>query len=279
MAEHAMAAAHARTRSRPSEPGRHRRFRRGVRGSASVELAIGVFVLISIAMLAFDLYSLVKADAAGARLAVTMANYASFETAPDGDELEALGSYLREHDLGIPAALVYVISTVHQPPGGDPAVVLWDDDSIRLGDDEATASLAEECRRRAGEAWRDKLVDEGPQRFALNADEVIWVVEVCARLLRQGTFTSRFIAGDIYHLHAAPARDMTRTPERPTRVSGRKRRRDHRPPERRPEARRGGRRHGGPPMHRNRERGKTLPADATAPARLAGNPSTIHRSN
>ena len=274
-----MASEHPRTPSRSSVPGRHRRFRRGVRGSASVELAIGVFVLIPIAMLAFDLYSLVKADSASARLAVAMANYASFETAPDGDELEALGSYLREHDLGIPAALVYVISIVHQPPGDDPSVVLWDDDSIRLGDATVTESLAQECRRRAGDAWRDKLVGDGPQRFALSAGEVIWVVEVCARLLRQGMFTSRFVAGDIYHLHAAPARDMTRTPQRPARMGGRRRRRDHRPPGWRPEARRGGRRHGRPPMYRNRERGKTLPANATAPARLAGILSTIHRSN
>lgn len=274
-----MAAAHSRTPSRPSVSGRYRRFGRCARGSASVELAIGVFVLIPIAMLAFDLYSLVKAHAASARMAVTMANYVSFETAPDGDEFEALGTYLREHDLGIPAALVFVISTVHQPPGDAPAVVLWDDDSIRLGEAATTASLAEECRRRAGESWRDKLVDEGPQRFALNADEVIWVVEVCARLLREGMFTSRFIAGDIYHLHTAPARDMTRTPERPTRVGGRRRRRNRRPPRWRPEARRGRPRHCRPPGHRNRDHGKTLPAGASAPARLAGNPFTIHRSN
>ena len=274
-----MAAVHPRTRSRPSVPGRCRRFRRGDRGSASVELAIGVFVLIPIAMLAFDLYALVKADAASARMAVAMANYASFETAPDGDELEALGGYLREHDLGIPATLVYVISAVHQPPGDVPSVVLWDDDTIRLGDAAATASLAQECNGRAGDGWRDRLIGDGPERFALNADEVVWVVAVCARLLRQGMFTSRFITGDIYHLHAAPARDMTRTPERPTRAGGRRRRRDRLPPARRREARRGGQRHGRPPSHRNRERGKALPAGVTAPARLAGNPSTIHRSN
>ena len=220
-------AAHPRFPGRPGAPARLCRFGRGVRGSASLELTIGAFVLISIALLAFDFYVLVKADAAGARMAVTMADYLSFETAPDGDEVAALGRYLHERELGVPAVLVYVISAVRQPPGG-PSAVLWDDDSVRFGDDEATASLLEDCRRRAAERWRDRLVGDGPERFALDDNEVILVVEVCARPLREGMFTARFVAGDIYHLHAAPARDMTRAPDRPTRVGARRRRR--RPP-------------------------------------------------
>lgn len=224
-----MAAAHPRSPSRPGALARLARFCRGVRGSAAVELAIGGFVLISIAMLTFDFYALVRADAAGARMAVTMADYLSFETAPDGDEIEDLGRYLHERELGMPAVLVFVISAVRQPPGDVPSAVLWDDDSVRLGDDEATASLVQDCRRRAADRWRDRLVGEGPERFALDANEVIFVVEVCARPLREGMFTASFVAGDIYHLYAAPARDMTRAPERPTRV-GTRRRRNRRPP-------------------------------------------------
>lgn len=165
-------AAHPRSPARPGASARLCRFGRGVRGSASLELAIGSFVLISIAMLAFDFYALVKADAAGARMAVTMADYLSFETAPDGDEIADLGRYLRERELGVPAVLVYVISAVRQPPGDAPSTVLWEDDSIRFGDDEATASLVETCRRRAADSWRDKLIGEGPYRFALDANEV-----------------------------------------------------------------------------------------------------------
>ena len=159
-----------------------------------------------------------------------MADYLSFETAPDGDEIENLGRYLQERELGMPAVLVFVISAVRQPPGDDvPSAVLWDDDSIRLGDDEATASLVQDCRSRAADRWRDRLVGDGPERFELDANEVIFVVEVCARPLREGMLTASFVAGDIYHLHAAPARDMTRAPERPTRV-GTRRRRNRRPP-------------------------------------------------
>lgn len=270
-----MTAAHPQSPSRPGALARLSRFRRGARGSASIELAIGGFVLITIAMLAFDFYALVRADAAGARMAVTMADYLSFETAPDGDELEALGRYLHEDELGVPAVLVYVISAVRQPPGEDvPSAVLWDDDSIRFGEDEATASLLADCRLHAAERWRDRLIGDGPERFALDANEVIFVVEVCARPLREGMLTASFVSGDIYHLHAAPTRDMTRAPARPTRVGTRRRRRDRRPPWRRPETRPGGRRHG-PSVRTAAGSGKTLPAGTTVPARLAGNLSTI----
>ena len=271
-----MAAAHPRSPAPRAVLARLSRFGRGVCGSASLELAIGCFVLISIAMLAFDFYALVKADAAGARMAVTMADYLSFETAPDGDEIADLGRYLHERELGVPAVLVYVISAVRQPPGDAPSTVLWEDDSIRFGDDEATASLVEDCRRRSADSWRDKLIGDGPYRFGLDANEVIFVVEVCARPLREGMLTASFVSGDIYHLHAAPARDPTRAPERPTGVGALRRRRIRRPPGR-PEAQRGGRRRGPPPAPRPGA-ARTLPADTTAPARLAGNPSTIHRS-
>ena len=196
-------------------PGPVRRFGRCVRGSASVELAIGGFVLIAAAMLVFDLYSLMKADTASARMAVTMADYVSFETAPSGDDIADLGRYLHAHDLGIPAALVYVISSVRKPPGDADAVVLWRDDSIRLGDADVTASLVQTCTERAEDGWRNKLVEDGPERFALNANDVIFIVEVCARLLREGMLTSRFITGDLYHLHATPARDTTAIPAAP----------------------------------------------------------------
>ena len=243
-----------RSARRPGALARLGRFARSVRGSASVELAIGAFVLISIAMLAFDFYALVKADAAGARIAVTMADYVAFETAPDGDEIADLGRYLHERELGVPAVLVYVISAVRQPPGDVPSAVLWEDDSIRFGDDEATASLVQDCRRRAADRWRDRLVGDGPERFALDANEVVFVVEICARPLREGMLTARFVAGDIYHLHAAPARDTTRAPARPTRVGTRRRRRDRRPPGGQRNDRAGAARR--PSIHHPRERVK-----------------------
>ena len=106
-------------------------------------------MLISTSVLCFDLYSRIKADTAIARMAVTMADYVSRDADPDGEEMKALGGYLYDHELGVPANLVYVVTALHQPPG-DPrpdVVVLWSDNTIRFGDPTVTDELR--CRVRS----------------------------------------------------------------------------------------------------------------------------------
>ena len=188
------------------------RFARDPRGSASIELAIGSVVLISAAALCFDLYSLVKADTAVARMAVTMADYVSRDADPDGNEMKALGVYLYDHELGVPANLVYVVTALHQPPG-DPrpdVVVLWSDDTIRIGDSAVTEALAAECAHYVAEGGAANLGD-----FPMADDEVLVIAEVCAHLTREGFLTGEFIAGGIYGLHALPARDPDQQPAAP----------------------------------------------------------------
>lgn len=187
------------------------------RGSAGIELGIGAVVVLTVAALAFDLYSRVGADTATARIAATMADYVSRETAPDGDEIAALGRYLHGHELKAPAALVYVISAVRQPPGNSAAETLWDDDTVRIGDTEVTAELVDDCRERGKAAWRDAVLGDrsDPEALALSANDVVIVVEVCARLVAQGTLTSRFVSGNIYRLHALSARNPETPPARP----------------------------------------------------------------
>ena len=188
-------------------------FARDPRGVASMELAIGSVVLVSTSVLCFDLYSRIKADTAVARMAVTMADYVSRDADPDGSEMKALGGYLYDHELGVPANLVYVVTALHQPPG-DPrpdVAVLWSDDTVRIGDPTATQELAAECAH---------FVDEGraadlPDGFTMAEDEVLIIAEVCARLTREGFLTGEFIAGGIYRLHALPARDPDRQPAAP----------------------------------------------------------------
>ena len=202
------------------------RMARDERGSAGIELGIGAVVVLTIAALAFDLYSRVGADTASARIAATMADYVSRETAPNGDELAALGRFLHERELKAPAALVYVISAVHQPPGDDAAATLWDDDTVRLGDEDVTAELVQDCRDRGQTAWRDAVLgeqdnpdgaaeQEAADDITLSANDVVIVVEVCAQLLRQGSLTSRFVSGTIYRLHALSARDPETLPVAP----------------------------------------------------------------
>ena len=190
-------------------------FVRDSRGAATIELGLGAVALISISTLCFDLYSRVKADTAAARMAVTMADYVSRDTAPNGDEMAALGRYLHSHELGVPADVVYVVTALRQPPGDPlPAItVLWSDasTSLRVGDSTATTSIAAECPQFGAEGGAADL----PSGFAMSPGEVIIIAEVCARLTREGSLTGRFVAGDIYRLHALPAREPDTIPAKP----------------------------------------------------------------
>ena len=146
-----------------------------------------------------------------------MADYVSIETAPDGDQMAALGQYLYEKEFEAPAELVFLISAVQQPPGDDAAAVaLWENDKIRIGEAEKTAALAQECKLRGQQGWRLSLLGQGDDRsIVLAPNDVVVVVEVCAKLLRQGMLTSRFVTGNIYRLHALPARDPEQPPAQP----------------------------------------------------------------
>ena len=198
---------------------RLRAFARDTRGAAAIELALGAVVLVALSALCFDLYSRVSADTAGVRMAVTMADYLSRDATPDGDELAALGAFLHEHELGVPADLVYVLTAFRQPSGDPrPAIeVLWTDKSIRIGDTDTTATLAGNCTRYVDDEGTGTL----PTGFSsgMAAGEVLVVAEVCARLRREGSLTGRFVTGDIYRVHAVPARDPDEPPSAPAYAS------------------------------------------------------------
>lgn len=184
-------------------------FARDVRGGAAVELALGAAVLVFTTVLCVDLYSRIKADTAVARMAITMADYVSRDADPDGDEMKALGDYLRKHELAVPANLVYVVSAFHQPPG-DPVVVLWSH-YFPFGDTTVTDELDDDCAHYALPGNVANL----PADFTMADDEVLIVAEVCARLTGRGFISDTIIAGDIYRLHALPARDPDRQPAEP----------------------------------------------------------------
>ena len=193
-----------------------RGYLRDARAAAAIELALGAVVLIGISALCFDLYSRIKADTAAARVAVTMADYVSRDVAPDGGALTALGRFLHAHELRVPANLVFVITAFRRPDGDGAALErLWVDDTIRIGDATATGTLAEDCVRLTLNAEGDPAL---PADFTMAASEVVIVVEVCARLTREGSITGRFVAGDIYRVHALPFRDPDEVPAAPTRA-------------------------------------------------------------
>ena len=196
---------------------RVRAFGRDGRGGASVELALGALVFVTVAALCFDLYTWIRADTASARLAVAMADYVSRDAEPNGDDATDLGRFLHAHELGVPANVVYMLTAFRQPPAaahGDPlpAVdVLWVDDTIRIGDATVNEELAGDCTRYRDADGKPKL----PADFAMAAGEVFIIAEVCARLVREGSITGRFVAGDFYHHHALPARDPEQPPVAP----------------------------------------------------------------
>lgn len=190
-------------------------FARGSRGAAGIELGFGSVALLSIAMLCFDLYSLVGVNSASERSAVAMADYVSREPAPHGDQLTALGQFLHRSEFAAPVGVVYVISAVRRPPGDDPAEVLWVDDKIRFGADTTTDALATNCSSRGQSGWRASLLRD-PALSGMAEREVTIVAEVCARPVREGMLTG-LLLGDIYQLHVLPFRDTEQAPAQPER--------------------------------------------------------------
>ena len=190
-------------------------FARDTRGAAPIELAIGAVVLVALSALCFDIYTRVRADTAGLRMAVTMADYLSHEVAPGRNELAALGTFLHEHELGVPADIVYVLTALRQPSGDPPPAieVLWSDDRIRVGTTTVTDALSGACTRHVNDEGAGVLPDSFKSGMA--SGEVVIVAEVCVRLQREGSLTGRFVAGDIYSSHAVPARDPSTPPSRP----------------------------------------------------------------
>ena len=187
-----------------------RRFATDPRAAAGIELAIGAAALLAVAMVCFDLYSLVRLGTASARSAVTMADYISRERAPDGEQVAALGQFLYETEFKSPADLVFVISAARGPVDGAAPTVLWVDDTLRIGDQVTTEELATTVCAQDGERrW-------GTDLFGLIAEgEIVIVAEVCARPRREGSLSGRLVGGDFYRLHMLPAREREQGPARP----------------------------------------------------------------
>lgn len=187
-----------------------RRFATESRASAGIELAIGSVALLAVAMLCFDVYSLVRVGTASARSATVMADYVSRERESDGEQVAALAQFLYETEFQSPADLVYVISAVRGPRDGLPAEVLWTDDTLRIGDPDTTEHLSGVCDQLGEQRWRADLTG-----MQIASGEIVVVAEVCARPQREGSLSGRLIGGDFYRLHVLPARVRGQSPAPP----------------------------------------------------------------
>ena len=194
-----------------------RRLAREQRASVGIELAIAAFALTTIAGAAFDVISLARASTAGARAAATMADYVSRESEPDRDEMDELGAFLHEREFRNPSALVYVISAVHKRAGDNSYPKIWPGDNfvIRSGDSETTTDLLARCQTQG--TWHTALSGDDAV-ITLQDNDVVIVVEVCVKMLREGMLAQEF-SGILYRIHAMPARGSGGAPAVPTRSS------------------------------------------------------------
>ena len=196
---------------------RVRRFAGGTRGSAGIELAIGASVVLGIAATSFAVYSRIEAATSAPRIAIAMAEYVSQERAPDGDQLDALALFLRDHELGAGYALVVATTAVHKA-AGESAGVVWID-RIALGDDQDDQTVTEElkgtCRGKGAAGGKAALGDH----FAMADGETVFVVEVCARATAAASLPASW-AGDLYAQYLLPTRHPDVIPEQPARTPG-----------------------------------------------------------
>ena len=170
-----------------------------------LELAIGAVVLLSVAVACFAAYSRVEAHTAVPRIAIGLAEYVSREEAPDGAELDALATFLRDHELGTDHAMLALITALRREVGDTDPTVLWED-TIALGDAAATTGLAQTCTGVGGGENAPLGMDEGQNLF---------VVDVCAR---SGGTGLRAALGDLHYRYLLPGRNPDVIPDPPART-------------------------------------------------------------
>ena len=185
------------------------RFVRDTRAAGGLELAIGAVVVLGLAVTCFAVYSRIEATTSAPRIAIAMAEYVSREEAPDGDQLDALARFLRDHELGADHALLVVTTAVHKE-AGKAAGVRWID-RIALGDETVTEALKETCKGKSTEDGKAALGDH----FAMDDGETVFVVEVCARGGPVPSLPASWVA-DLYYHYLLPTRHPDVLPERPT---------------------------------------------------------------
>ena len=186
-------------------------FFRDTRSSATIELGIGTVLVLTIFMLSFDLYSLINSQTTAQRIAGTMADYVSRDEAPDLGHMRSLGQFLHDHELQAPGALVFVVSAFHRPTAADPILLLWSNDSIRIGEAATTQDVAANCPGQVDSEGSPDLATG----FTMDAEDTLIVVEACIRLSAQGSLTGTFTGGDIYGLYAVPSRTTGSVPGAP----------------------------------------------------------------
>lgn len=156
------------------------------RGSVSVELVIGVVVIVTTTVAGMDLYRVINARSVALRAATTMAEYVSLEPAPRAAFIDDLAAFSYRNEIAIPSDVAFVVSAISRPEAtalepDPPAVVNWDR-KIAIGEDPDSPplDLANSCGR-LGDSGEGHV--EVQTELGMEPGEKIVVVEVCVSLL------------------------------------------------------------------------------------------------
>ncbi len=150
-------------------------FIRNERGAAALESALGAVALITVSVLAFELYVRATAPPVGLNTAVTVAEYVSLEAQPAATQIEALAKFLHR-EFFPQAATVFVVTAVEGQTAPQKPTMLWNK-VIAVGPNAAADTGLASCSQVAGE----NNTATPPEALKLEDDEIVIVAEVCVK--------------------------------------------------------------------------------------------------
>lgn len=142
------------------------------RGSASLECAFGMVVMVTVWSLGFDVYRQAESQETLLHTAAAFADYASRDEQVKAGYIDALAKFLRTDDLA-PAGAVFVIMAITKPPGEAPGI-LWSR-TVTIVPDTGGAPTPAKCSQISGEGGKATL----PPVFSMDDGEVVLAAEVC----------------------------------------------------------------------------------------------------
>ena len=205
----------------PRYPHARAGLRGDARASATVELAALASVLLGSITMVLDTYAYQRAQAGAQRMAQIIADYVANQSGTLAyPEIQALGTVLRDPEIGVDNAMAIRLTALHQDAAaGSTPTIPWVA-SIPLGDPAVAAALAAGCPPRDGRF--DFFGEEGntptlPDGITLDGGADLVVTQLCVRLTNPGIAQNVLFDEIIFRARAVPFNaPATRPPAAPT---------------------------------------------------------------
>ena len=143
------------------------------RGSAALECALGMVVMVAVWSLGFDIYRSAESQETLLHIAATFADYASRDDEVKAAHIDALAKFLHANEL-TPAGAVFVMMAITKSPGEEKPGVLWTR-TVTIAPGDGGAPTPTKCSQISGEGGKAKL----PAVFSMDDGEVVIAAEVC----------------------------------------------------------------------------------------------------